>query len=84
MRLIDADALLLRLKTRWEDTITAIKKSPTIEAEPVKHGRWINNLEEAWQAFNCSICDESTDDTCMGKPRANYCPNCGAKMDLEA
>ena len=89
MRLIDADAIsycnydLDNYHSFRAVEDEEIAEMPTIEAEPVRHGRWINNLEEAWQAFNCSICGESTDDTCMGKPRANYCPNCGAKMDKE-
>ena len=42
-------------------------------AEPVKHGRWIDGrtLEK------CSICGKK------GFPDWRYCPNCGAKMDLE-
>lgn len=44
--------------------------------EPAKHGKWIVN----GRLWECSICGETTNNTCMGKPRANYCPNCGAKM----
>lgn len=50
-----------------------IENMPTIEAEPVKHGRWM-------YPFYCSECGfapyYSSDLT------YNYCPNCGSKQDL--
>ena len=30
--------------------------------------------------YHCDQCGETTLETCMGKPRWNYCPNCGADM----
>lgn len=49
-----------------------IDDAPTIEAEPVKHGRWM-------YPFYCSECGftpyYSSDLT------YNYCPNCGARME---
>lgn len=33
------------------DSIAIIKNAPTIEAEPVKHGRW--EFEAKWQYKNC-------------------------------
>lgn len=54
--------------------IAEIAGLPTIEAEPVKHGRWM-------YPFYCSECGfapyYSSDLT------YNYCPNCGARMDLK-
>lgn len=53
-------------------TLADIDEQPTIEAEPVKHGRWM-------YPFYCSECTfvpyYSSDITYY------YCPNCGAKMD---
>ena len=46
------------------------------DKEHVRHGRWIIN----GRLWECSICGETSNNTCMGEPRANYCPNCGAKM----
>lgn len=42
MRLIDADALLERMKrtNRYFNVKFDIEEAPTIEAEPVRHGRW--------------------------------------------
>ena len=56
------------------------------EAEPVKHGQWEEqdyNWSEAWK---CSACGEEwcfEYDPTEPTSRVNYCPNCGAKMDLE-
>ncbi len=46
------------------------------DKEHVRHGRWIIN----GRLWECSICGETSNNTCMGEPRANYCPNCGTKM----
>lgn len=43
---------------------------------PVVHGRWLP-VDEKNDAFDCSECDA------MVHKRMNYCPKCGAKMDLE-
>ena len=53
-----------------------IDDEPTIEAEPVKRGRWT----AIYCPFDtCSECGTSFDTT-MGN--FNYCPNCGVKMIL--
>lgn len=52
----------------------AINRTPAADVEPVRHGRWKRygrNLGE------CSNCGE------IVNIRYNYCPNCGAKMDLK-
>lgn len=49
-------------------------------AEP-KMGRWISaDAIFGGVPFYCSECGENTLDTVMGKPRWNYCPNCGSDM----
>jgi hypothetical protein len=55
--------------------------APTIDAEPVRHGKWVFNPSDAFEAMfakpKCSECGfESADG-------GNYCPNCGARMDEE-
>ena len=57
-----------------------IKQAPTIDAEPVRHGKWIEHLnykEERDGYYWCPLCQK------MATREYNYCPNCGAKMDLE-
>ena len=89
MRLIDADALLEKYnKTTVWDSWVEINIAPTIDAVPVVHGRWKIKLLNDYQKYSvtCSICGwvgidnyDSYDDP----SDFNYCPNCGAKMDLE-
>ena len=44
---------------------------------PVRHGRWVYPIGMAYN-YVCSECGKS-----IGVIKHNYCPNCGAKMDLE-
>lgn len=53
-----------------------IDEAPTIDAEPVKHGRWIDNNNKTW---SCSICQSWIPDE--QHSYARYCLHCGAKMD---
>lgn len=54
------------------DTAIEALKQLTIEAEPVRHGRWVYKPAEGTV---CSMCGEMT--ICEYK----FCPNCGARMD---
>ena len=48
--------------------------------ESVRHGRW--ELETSKYLRRCSACEKVT--FCRGAGRHyDYCPNCGAKMDME-
>ena len=52
---------------------------PTIEAEPVRHGRWNYRHEDDW--CYCTACGtdaEGSDGECL---LTDYCPHCGARMD---
>ena len=61
-----------------ETDVKLIDEMSTIEAEPVKHGRWETNSDRP-DSLICSICKCGFD---MWKHDPhNYCPNCGAKMD---
>lgn len=93
MRLIDADALLESgicaeygyndnglLLIPMRDVTNSIRNAPTIDAEPVRHGRWIYGITLNHEWRKCSECLVSQDIFgCF-----TYCPNCGAKMDGEA
>ena len=58
------------------------RKITTIEAKPVKHGRWEDGPLNGY--LRCSVCkDVYIDDTWLDDGKWNYCPNCGCKMDLE-
>lgn len=84
MRLIDADALIEEALTGgvycYVDALQ-IAIAPTIDAMPVLHGQWETNSDKP-DTLICSVCKCGFD---MWKHDPhNYCPNCGAKMDLEA
>lgn len=95
MRLIDADALWDKVleHTKDGDVIHRIPpdfidNAPTVDAEPVRHGRW-DNIPNTYMtvaskfgsysgyATSCSACREVNPNAY----KTNYCPNCGAKMD---
>ena len=96
-RLIDADALTIQvLKKAMDDAflngntdmhrllIQVIAHQPTIDAEPVRHGKWIKAdsqqyFRKHYPAFTCSECGQRKD----SQKTWNYCPECGARMDEE-
>lgn len=94
VRLIDANALILEMEAGCipidekglsdilgdnscvKDYVNA---APTIDAEPVRHGKWRKAEYGSLKYFKCSNCDYGV----MEKEAKefNFCPNCGAKMD---
>lgn len=87
-RLIDADKLtneiVHKYGLRYGDAILEIDNAPTVDAEPVRHGRWIKQDGH----YYCSSCNAQNfyaylynSDTGEYEQQDNYCPNCGAKMD---
>lgn len=82
-----------------EMSVAEFEKFPSCDVQPVRHGLWITwsemfpnrklNCSVNWQCEGdsatpvrglgvfCSVCKRCADN------RYNYCPNCGAKMDLE-
>lgn len=54
----------------------------TADVREVKHGK--NICKDYPSLFECSLCRWYDNDTTTGNTSVyNYCPNCGAKMDLE-
>lgn len=58
-----------------DDMKSEFEDAPTIDAEPVKHGRWVETDRDDPCYYACSLCGKRSDF------EENYCPNCGAKMD---
>lgn len=94
-RLIDADALTIAVfKKAIDDAflngntdmhrllIQVIAHQPTVDAEPVRHGKWIDEGQPddffPHRAWRCSECGEQVLE--IGEPWYKYCPNCGAYM----
>ena len=84
MRAIDIDKLeWFQVKLSNGETGIYIRKPhinelDIIEAEPVRHGAWSLDLD-GW-----CFCNECKKYIVIkfGTAELNYCPNCGAKMDL--
>jgi hypothetical protein len=94
-RLIDADAFDKRIRLAvgsceeeltedFKDGISTVlemmKTAPTVDAVPVRHGRWIYHIDDLFPAESTQECDQCHEEqplTCDD----NYCPNCGARMD---
>lgn len=54
---------------------------PAADVAPVVHGRWVEKEKYDFGImYDCSLCENRILDN--GHPW-NYCPNCGAKMNLE-
>ncbi len=60
----------------------SVRELPTADVAPVVHGRWIADGDGYHWTYNCSIC--AWKDGYPFNERHNFCPSCGAKMDLEA
>lgn len=63
-----------------------IYDSPAADVEEVKHGKWVKpHWRNSVSCANCSICGaEAYHYDFHGVQKTyRYCPNCGAKMDLE-
>lgn len=84
---IKADDLYERLEKRydgWNSAIDVILSAPTVDAEEVRHARWIykGHHEMMGHVFECSACERcmfanSTEHVTEKYP---YC-HCGAKID---
>lgn len=102
MRLIDADELLKfpiradhcdeenaneHFINGVETVMEYAKNLPTVDAEPVRHGKWIIEHEPfTWMGYtqwHCSCCGFTCSYGQEIRSRTNFCPNCGARMDGE-
>ena len=93
MRLIDADKIEYTSIAHLAsypvapspcDTVmrAEINAMPTVDAEPVRHGKWI---PEAYDDMFCccSECGTHEYKETIEVLHYDYCPYCGAKMDAE-
>ena len=89
MKLIDADKLKTELDA-WAriiqnpdhymraDALHIIDTAPEIDAVPVVRGKWRFVGCDGWNdCYECSGCGK------MALSDSAYCPNCGAKMEVE-
>lgn len=93
MRLIDADELIVNFEwckqqagrfneNHWNDVIRRVNEQETVDAEPVRHGRWkaikVGGSGYPFWDNKCSECGYTTSRAMNGWV---YCPHCGAKVD---
>ena len=66
-----------------ERQLRAIRELPAADVAEVRHGRWIDAYPdiEPNPMFMYGICSECGFEQGISK-YLNYCPNCGARMDL--
>ena len=76
------------------DFCSAIDEQPTIDAEPVRHGKWITcTSSEHWKCSECGcragywFNEENSGidswEMDFSEWLSDYCPCCGARMDKE-
>lgn len=59
-----------------------LQKMPAADVAQVVHGRWVSDKDDI--LFHCSVCEtQVSTDWDYDDLSWNYCPNCGARMDLE-
>ena len=78
----------------FDEAVTIVENFPAADVPTVRHGRWIgcNGDIVDWDENNpgcprhscfCSICKSWLTASDEFPVIAYFCPNCGAKMDLE-
>lgn len=84
-RLIDANEFEKFARKHCKDSLAdlwceLIKMQPTVDAEPVRHGKWIFGETKGHSWMKCDQClkSQSGQTACF-----TYCPNCGCRMDAE-
>ena len=76
------------VKTITDGCAIELKKLPAVDAEPVRHGKWMTASGMLPPEYHgkkyCSACAQFALHDRFGRERLSwYCPNCGEKMDME-
>ncbi len=82
MKDLEAAYIYPPVKEAYGTAARRIDQMPSVDVQPVKHGRWIwdssPEFGNPYGSYVCSECDERQ------AYKENYCPNCGARMDGDA
>lgn len=98
MYMIDRGELLMQMMHKFHyelpdgcnnplygDVIKVIEDAPTIEAEPVRHGQWVIEMDDmGWLKHTCPNCGYVKRTDIHVSLGWNFCPNCGDRMDGDA
>ena len=84
-RHVDADALLAALYEA--DAITPrgakiIREFPAVDAVEARQGCWKPHSKVEYPVYHCSACGGQALFAWGKQCKSDYCPNCGAKMNL--
>lgn len=65
-----------------KEAVQILSDIPAADVAPVVHGKW-RKAGTKWCIFRCNRCGNllDFDGVNAGMGDANFCPNCGAKMD---
>ena len=78
---MDADGIETNEEDKRDAIAELINGVPSADVAPVRHGRWIYQMDDLYpeeSTMKCSVCG---DFIFIRGESDNYCPNCGAKMD---
>lgn len=70
--------IVRRTSGDYAAAFTELRRLPPADVASVRHGRWIKR-----KTWNFHVCSECSFETPPYTSFMNYCPNCGATMDLE-
>lgn len=74
--------------TKDSDMLEFLRAIPAADVVPVRHGRWnghdIGNGRLSIDEDTCSLCRSRFYQIAETGCKWSFCPNCGARMDLEA
>lgn len=86
-KLLDTGVLRMSktANTIYDQIMYDIEHMPVADVVPVKHGKWqvLDNCSN--EGVYCSVCQKKVyrKSYANQKVKSSFCPNCGAKMDLE-
>lgn len=86
---VEALEIVKRTSGDYAAAFSEIRKLTKADVAPVAHGKWLNeDFPEKTATVNdfaiCSVCGEMSHKAEHGYAiLSKYCPECGAKMDLE-
>lgn len=70
-----------KAERKIDEALEEICRAPAADVEPAVRGEWIDSPDGTTTI--CSYCKADWNAFDNDTYRFNYCPNCGAKMDLE-
>ena len=85
---LEREALLHGMKMDIRPPFAVVRDFPAADVAEVKHGKWIGKQLDNFRKYevtcsNCGWIGIENYDSYNEPSDFNYCPNCGAKMDLE-